>query len=40
MNTMLKMVALLGMALVSVSALQAQQNAGQNAEPARPGSIN
>ena len=44
MNRILKTVALLGMALVSVPALYAQQiasqNAGQNAEPARPGSIN
>jgi hypothetical protein len=40
MNTVLKTVALLGMALASVSTLRAQQNGGQNAEPARPGSIN
>jgi hypothetical protein len=40
MKTTLKAVALLGMALVSIPALHAQQNAVQNAEPGRPGSIN
>jgi hypothetical protein len=40
MNTILKTVALLGMALASVPALLAQQYAAQNAEPARPGSVN